>query len=215
MLHSVLRLGDHQASTGVLLLHGLGADSSDLAPVVPHLGRPDLLVVLPTAPIRRVTINGGYPMPAWYDITSMDRNDPAREDPDHIRAATDAVRELMAAEGPTRWIVAGFSQGGAIALHLAWRHPEPLVGVLAMSTYLVIEDSLDEEAHLANALTPVLFCHGSRDDVVPASGGRHAHARWSTPGRDARWLEWPMGHEICLPEIRAIASWLNEVAPPP
>lgn len=214
MLHSVLRLGDESATTGVILLHGLGADSSDLAPVVPHLKRPDLLVVLPTAPVRRVTINGGYPMPAWYDITSMDRSDPRREDPDHIRDAADAVAELMATEGPTRWVLAGFSQGGAIALHLGWRHPEALLGVLAMSTYLVLEDSLEAEQHPANALTPALFCHGSRDEVVPASRGQHAFERWSTSGRDTRWLDWPMGHELCLPQIRAITSWLNEVAPP-
>jgi phospholipase/carboxylesterase len=195
-----------------MLLHGLGASGDDLAPVVPHLGRDDLLFVLPTAPTRRVTINGGYPMPAWYDITSMDRADPNREVEEDIREAAEDIAALMVYEGPKRWILAGFSQGGAIALHLGWRHPEPLVGVLAMSTYLVLEHTLDAERNPANEGTPALFCHGAHDDVVPMVRGQRAFDRWNV-ARSCRLESYPMAHELCLPEVRHIAAWLNEVAP--
>ena len=193
-----------------MLLHGLGASAEDLAPIVPHLKRPDLLFVLPTAPVRRVTINAGWPMPAWYDITTMDRSDPHREPPEHIRAAAAAVEALMASEGPSRWVVAGFSQGGAIALHLAWRHAEPLLGVMALSTYLVIEDTLDAEFNPANAATPALFCHGSLDEMVPMERGRAAFERWNTDERSCQWFDWPMGHEVNLSELRSIAAmWIS------
>lgn len=207
---SVLRFGPEDAEVGVLLMHGLGADAGDLAPVVPHLGRDDWRFVLPTAPIRPVTINGGWAMPAWYDITSMDRSDPKREVEEHIRAVSFQMETLMEDEGPSKWVVAGFSQGGAIALHLAWRCEKKLLGVLAMSTYLVLEHTLDAEKSSVNASTPAMFCHGSEDDVVPIARGRHAFDRWND-GRPCRFESYPMAHSLCLPQVRDVGQWLRSL----
>jgi len=199
--------------SAVLWLHGLGASGHDFVPIVPHLGLPRTRFVFPHAPDRAVTINGGARMPAWYDITSLEPG-PGREPEADIRegaATVTAWLDRIAAQGvpPERTVLAGFSQGGALALHVGHRHPHRLAGVLVLSAYLLLEETVDAEGHHENGATPMLFCHGTRDEVVPAARGRRAFERFADASRDVRWADYPMGHEVCLPQVRAIGEWLR------
>ncbi len=207
-----------QAGT-VIWLHGLGADGHDFEPIVPMLDAPHLRFVFPHAPEIPVTINMGWVMPAWYDILTLEEG-PERENAAHIHASAERVRELIRRENergvPTADIVlAGFSQGSALSLYLALRHPEPLRGVLVLSGYLILADELEAEVHDANRDTPVLFAHGSHDPLVPCDRGRRAHDRVRTlsPSRDLEWHEFPMAHEVCPDEIEAVRRWLGERFP--
>jgi phospholipase/carboxylesterase len=205
------------ATAAVIWLHGLGADGHDFEPIVPQLHLTRTRFVFPHAPAMPVTINGGWVMPSWYDIRSMGRG-PGRENEEHIRASATRIGALIedqiAAGVPADHIVlAGFSQGAAMALHVGLRYPSRLGGILALSGYLVVEETLEAEASPANAATPVFVGHGDIDDVVPVDAGRRAWERVRA-GRDARWSTWRMGHEVCGPEIDAVARWLGAVIPP-
>lgn len=205
--------GGAPATASVVWLHGLGASGHDFEPLVPYLGLPHVRFVFPHAPERPVTINGRYVMPSWYDIRHLDFVAPDREDEADIHASSAAVAALIAREEARgvpadRVVLAGFSQGGAIALHLGHRYPRTLAGILALSTYLVRPDALAEGAP-ANAATPVFFGHGRFDDVVPLFAGRRAYEAYATPGRDARWAEYAMGHEVCPEEIADVGAWLR------
>lgn len=200
----------------VVWLHGLGADGHDFVPVAPHLHLSDVRFVFPHAPAMPVTINGGYVMPSWYDILTWDRV-PGREKEADIRASAARIEALIRREVergvPVGSIVlAGFSQGAAMALHVGLRYPERLRGIVCLSGYLVLADSVAAEAHAANAATPIYFGHGTEDDVVPLEGGRHA---WETlrEGRDARWSTFRMGHEVVPAEIADLRRWLRETLP--
>ena len=212
-----LRLGPERPAGLVLWLHGLGADGRDFAPVVPHLRRPDLRVVLPHATVRPVTINGGYPMRAWYDITQMAPG-PGREPPADIRSSAAALAELLRAEQAaagvpwSRVLVVGFSQGGAMALHLALRWPERLAGVVALSTYLVLEDTLDAEQSAAVTGMPAFFGHGVGDPTVSWDRGRAAFDRLSDT-LQATWRDYPMGHEVCLEELDDLRAFVAQALP--
>jgi phospholipase/carboxylesterase len=205
------------ALTAVVWLHGLGADGYDFEPIVPHLGLDPALrtrFVFPHAPAMPVTINGGFVMPAWYDILSPDLN--AQPDREGIRRSAEAVAALLAHEEergvPAGQIVlAGFSQGGAIALHLGLRYPKRLAGILALSTYLLDERATDVERTEANAATPIFQAHGTFDPMVPFARGRHSRERLRAMGCDVRWAEYPMEHEVCEEEIADVGAWLNEV----
>ncbi len=201
----------------VVWLHGLGASGHDFEPVIPWLRRPDLRFVLPHAPERPVTINGGYVMPSWYDIRTLAAG-PEREDDAQIAESAGLVRDLIAAEiargiPSSRIALIGFSQGAALTLHTGLRHPEPLAGLGVLSGYLLVEDRIEREATEANRATPLLFCHGTLDEVVSVSRGRKAHARMTGSGRSAEWHDWPMGHEVVGEEIEVIAGWLGRVLP--
>ena len=190
----------------VVWLHGLGADGHDFEPLVPALDLPDVRFVFPNARRMPVTINGGFVMRAWYDILTMERVS-WRENVQHIRRSAKRIAGILdEAEGPT--VLAGFSQGAAMALHVAHRHPSQLLGVMALSGYLLLEDTLDDEAHDANAATPMFFGHGIADDVVPMQGGRGAFERYQA-GREAVWNDYPMGHAVCPEEVAHIKSWLH------
>ena len=212
-----LRLGPERPAGLVLWLHGLRADGHDFAPVVPHLRRPDLRVVLPHAAVRPVTINGGYPMRAWYDITQMAPG-PGREPPADIRSSAAALAELLRAEQAaagvpwSRVLVVGFSQGGAMALHLALRWPERLAGVVALSTYLVLEDTLATEQSAAAAGMPAFFGHGVGDPTVSWDRGRAAFDRLSDT-LQATWRDYPMGHEVCLEELDDLRAFFAQALP--
>lgn len=199
----------------VIWLHGLGADGHDFEPIVPYLGLDRSLgvrFVFPHAPRRAVTINLGMVMPAWYDILSVEfRRD---EDESGIRTSAEQVRALMARENERgvpceRIVLAGFSQGGAIALHVALRHPKPLAGLLALSTYLVLDSTLDDEAAAANRAIPVFQAHGSADPLVGLERGEAARDRLLALGYGVEWHTYPMGHEVCPDEIRDVGAWLN------
>ena len=201
----------------VLWLHGLGADGHDLEHVVPPLGLPDVRFVFPHAPSRPVTINGGSVMRAWYDILTWDAV-PGREDPQHIRESSKHIaalidREVARGHTPERIVLAGFSQGAAMALHVGLRYPQTLAGILALSGYLVLPDTVEAESHPANAMTPTLSCHGTWDDVVPLERGQLAHEALARGGRPAEWCTFPMAHELCMEEVECIGDWLAEMLP--
>lgn len=197
----------------VVWLHGLGADGSDFVPLVEELRLPDtcsLRFVFPNAPMRPITINNGYVMPAWYDIRSFGGDD---DDERGIRASEGTVRALLQREIdsgiPTEKIVlAGFSQGGAVALHTATRFDGQLAGVLALSTYLPLARLLASEAEPASKATPILMCHGTHDDMVPLQAGERSCAFLRQLGYDVTWKTYDMQHEVALEELEDIREWL-------
>jgi phospholipase/carboxylesterase len=203
----------------VLWLHGLGADGHDFEPLVPQLGlAPGVRFVFPHAPCRPVSLNGGMVMRAWYDIALKDRG--FWQNPDHLREACALIEQLLARERargvPSRCIVlAGFSQGGAIALHAGLRYPEPLAGILALSAPLPFAAELGRERHPANAATAVFLAHGAHDSLIPLpyiEGGRDHLAALGVP---IEWHLYPMGHEVVPAEIADIAGWFRRVLPAP
>jgi phospholipase/carboxylesterase len=197
----------------VIWLHGLGADGHDFEPIVPELGLEfPARFVFPHAPVRPVTINGGMAMRAWYDILGLDRG--AAEDAAGIRASAAAVTEVIDTEFargmPTdRIVLAGFSQGGAIALQTALREPRPLGGVLALSTYLPLASTLAAERSAANAGVPIFMAHGTADNLLPFALGESSRRALDAMGYRVEWHAYPMAHSVCREEIAAIGAWLE------
>ncbi len=203
------------AAASVIWLHGLGADGHDFVPIVPELelpAEPAVRFVFPHAPMRPVTLNNGMRLRAWYDIKTLTAD--GRADEEGIRESAARLAELIGRERASgieskRIIVAGFSQGGAIALYAGLRHPEPLGGILALSTYLPLAKTLEPELSEANRATPILMCHGLHDPVLPHALGSSARAQLRTWGYAVEWKEYPMQHQVCLPEIQDVAAWLQ------
>lgn len=201
----------------IIWMHGLGADGSDFVPVVRELDLPAgraIRFVFPHAPMQPVTVNGGYVMRAWYDITHTDLGRQADER--GIRQSLAAVGRLIAREkargiAAGRILVAGFSQGGVIALQTGLRHAERLAGVMALSAYLVLEENFPAEASQANRGIPIFMAHGSEDPVVPCSLGRASKQRLERMGYGVAWREYPMPHSVCMEEIADISAWLEQV----
>ena len=204
------------AKHAVIWLHGLGASGHDFEPIVPELGLdPDLGVrfLFPHAPKIPVSINMGLVMPAWYDIRSPDLG--SREDEEGILESTEHVRKLVSREnergiGTERIVLAGFSQGGAIALHAGLRHPERLAGIIALSCYLIRENRLEQERTAVNRAIPIFQAHGSFDMMVPALKGQAGKTRLAALGYAVTWKTYPMAHEVHRFEIRDIGAWLGE-----
>lgn len=204
----------------IIWLHGLGADGSDFVPMVPELHLPDNVAprfIFPHAPVRPVTVNNGMQMRAWYDIYSLGVRD--REDVSGIResaAVLDGLidRERAAGISAHRIVLAGFSQGGAIALQAGVRYPHPLAGILALSTYLPLRATLAAEAAAANQAIPILMCHGREDPIVPFELGRQSFDALTAAGFAPRWLDYPMQHTLCAEEVVHISRWLRQVLPP-
>ncbi len=201
-----------QAAT-VLWLHGLGASGHDFEPIVPLLRLPWVRFVFPHAPQRPVTINGGMVMPSWYDVTHVG---PGGQNEQHIAETRASIEALLAQEreslSPERIVLAGFSQGGAIALLAGLRYPERLAGLMILSSYEMFPERRSELSE-ANSSTPILFGHGIYDPMIPVERGRSAYDGVLSVERDARWLDYPMGHEVCPPQIDDIAAWLLERLP--
>lgn len=200
----------------VVWLHGLGADGHDFEPIVPMLRRPDLRFVFPHAPAQPVTLNGGFVMPAWYDIRSLDLS-PDRESEADIRRSTTLVEALLQREKDRgvpadRIVLAGFSQGAAMALHVGLRHAEALAGLVILSGYRVLPQCFSAERSEANRSTPILFCHGSFDPLLPLALGREAHdfMKEQMPAADIRWHHFPIEHSVSEAEIEVVARWLAE-----
>ena len=220
MLEPPVLHGPSESPRGLVLwLHGLGASGNDFDPVVPILGRPDLRFVLPHAPVRPVTLNGGFAMRAWYDIVHLEPG-PDREpeaDVRHSSELLDALLRKHQAETGVPWervVLVGFSQGGAMAYHLGLRFPERLAGIAALSTYLVIEDSLQSErsdAAITPEPLPVFVTH---DPMVRKWRGEAAMEQLQAVGLKPEWHEYPMAHEVCMDELDDLRAWLNEVLPP-
>jgi phospholipase/carboxylesterase len=198
-------------------MHGLGADGHDFEPLVPELldvGMPVMRFVFPHAPVRPVSINNGYQMRAWYDIIGIDRR--SAEDFAGISASAKAVDGLIQRENErgiaaSRIVVAGFSQGGAMALHIATRYPETLAGVIALSCYLPQSRDLPTARHAANQQTPIFMAHGTQDPVVPYPLGEESHQLLKAAGYPVEWHAYPMPHSLCEPEVTDIRTWLMRV----
>ncbi|MGD8311728.1 MAG: alpha/beta hydrolase [Gammaproteobacteria bacterium] len=201
----------------IIWLHGLGADGHDFAPLIPQLGVVEALkarVVLPHAPRRPVTINGGMVMRAWYDIATPDFRE-AEDGPGIRRTARQLAalinRETAAGIPVQRILLAGFSQGGAVALHTGLRYPQSLAGILALSAYLPLADSLAAEAAQANLAAPIMMAHGDRDPVVPPAVAMESRQRLRQEGYSVAWHSYPMPHAVCPEEITDIREWLFKV----
>ena len=212
-----IEIGPDDARAVVFLLHGFGADAWDLAGLVPELDLPHIRYVLPDAPLVRATLAGGQLVRAWYDIRTLEPS-PHREDASGVRASSSRISALMAEQAargvpPERMVLAGFSQGGAMALYVGLRHPSALAGLAGMSSYLVLPDTLAAEAHPANAATPVWLAHGTQDDVVPFSRGQAARAALEGAERSVQWSTWPIRHEICGPELASLRTFLLDALP--
>ena len=216
-LLDTIELQTHETSDwSVIWMHGLGADGSDFVPIVPELGLdPSIRIrfVFPNAPAIPVTCNGGYVMPAWYDIISLDKNN--REvDGTGIVKTRQQIRDLIAREQELgipshRIFLVGFSQGGAIAYSTGLTHPEPLAGVIALSTDLPVPELVSREASEANRGIPIFAAHGTEDDVVSIELGLRAREYLQQNGYVCQWQEYSMLHSVCIEEIQDIGCWLN------
>lgn len=202
------------ADASVIWLHGLGADGHDFEPIVPELGlgAAPIRFIFPHAPERPVTVNMGYVMRAWYDITSPDLSQ--GQDEAGTRKSEQQLRAWIEHERsrgirPERIILAGFSQGGAIVLHTGLRYPERLGGIMALSTYLPLADSVADEKQAANADVPIFMAHGSQDPIIPLAFAEQSRDTLTALGHAVEWHEYPMQHSVCMEEIGAIAGWLR------
>lgn len=208
-------------SASIIWMHGLGADGHDFEGLVPELRLPrDLAVrfVFPHAPFRPVTFNAGYVMRAWYDFGMSEQR--LAQEASHIEESRKTVTELIQRENtrgiPAQHIVlAGFSQGGVIALTAGLRHPEPLAGILALSAPLAGAEALAGQIHPANAATPVFLAHGRQDPLVPFALGERVRQVLRDRGLAVEWHEYQMPHSVCLEEVRDIAAWLGRVLAAP
>ena len=202
----------------VIWMHGLGADGSDFVPVIPELGLQTgigIRFIFPNAPEMPVTCNGGYVMPAWYDIISLDSTSRVVDEAG-ILHTREQIRQLILRENqrgiPTsRIVLAGFSQGGAIAYTTALTHPERLAGIIALSTYIPSQALIESELSPANAGLPIFAAHGTEDDVVAPELGIRASDYLIGKGYPVSWREYPMPHSLCIEEVLDIGEWLNQL----
>ena len=203
-------------TAAVIWMHGLGADGYDFVDIVPMLGLKAMPTrfVFPHAPMRPVTINGGAVMRAWYDV----RGDAGvrREDEAGVRESQRQIEALIERE-KTRGIpagriaLAGFSQGGAMALQTGLRHPERLAGIMALSCFLPLTDKVSAEVSAANREAPIFMAHGSQDPLIPMARARHAHDLLTSLGYHLEWHEYPIPHSVSPGEIRDISAWLQRI----
>ena len=202
-------------SRSIVWLHGLGADGNDFAPIVPELvdrAWPALRFVFPHAPVRPITINNGLPMRAWYDIKGARIED--KQDEAGIRASIGELDALIAREAergvaPEHVLLAGFSQGGAIALAGGLRHVRRLAGIVALSTYLPLQELAATERSTANEAMPIFMAHGSHDPVVPQPLGAMSRDVLRTLGCAVDWHSYPMAHQVCAQEIADLRAWIG------
>ncbi len=223
LLEMMMELETIEIETGpnptatVLLMHGLGADGNDFVPIVGEMDFSaigNVRFVFPNAPIMPVTINGGYKMPAWYDIVATDLG--RQEDEAGLRKSRLSIEDLLAREKArgipaNRIVIAGFSQGCAMALMVGLRHEEKLAGIVGMSGYLPIAVTTAAERSQANATTPIFLAHGRHDEVVPIVRAAASKQALDTLGYTVEWKEYPMPHSVCAEEIQDLNEWLAKV----
>jgi phospholipase/carboxylesterase len=200
----------------VIWLHGLGADGHDFEPIVPELGlpaAPAVRFVFPHAPHQAVTINDGAVMRAWYDVTGDGRQDAAGIRASQVRVEALIARERARGIGARSIVLAGFSQGGALALQTGLRHPERLAGILALSAYLPLPDTLAQEASEANRDVPIFISHGTEDPVILLSWAARSRDHLVACDYAVEWHEYPMPHSVCAEEIEDAGRWLRTVLP--
>ena len=201
----------------IIWMHGLGADGHDFEPLVPELVRPGeraLRFVFPHAPVRPVTLNNGYRMRAWYDIVSIQRG--SAQDEAGIRASHGIVESLIRRENERgiateKIVLAGFSQGGAMALYSGTRYPEKLAGIMGLSCYMLLESQFPAERSAANHATPIFLGHGTQDPVVSLVLGEATRQLLETEGYSVAWHAYAMPHSVCPQEVMDIAAWLRRV----
>lgn len=208
--------GENPASS-VIWMHGLGADGNDFVPVVEELALPQQLAVrfiFPHAPMQPVTINGGFVMRAWYDVFNQDLS--FREDEAGVRRSQQEIEKLITKEknrgiAASRIVLAGFSQGGAIALQTGLRHPERLAGIMALSCYLPLAATLAAEADAANHTVPIFMAHGTSDPLIPLALASLSRVQLEQQGYRVEWHQYLMPHSVCHEEIQDIGQWLQHV----
>jgi phospholipase/carboxylesterase len=201
----------------VVWMHGLGADGHDFEPIVPELGLPAttrIRFVFPNAPLRPVTINQGHVMRAWYDIRAL--AGVRREDEAGVRQSARQIEALITRErqrgiAPGRLVLAGFSQGGAIALHVGLRYPDRLAGILALSCYLPLASTLDTELSPANRDVPIFWAHGVHDPMLPLAMAEQGREQVTALGYQIDWHQYPIPHSVSAEEIADVARWLERV----
>lgn len=211
---SVIETGPEDADASIILLHGLGADGADLAGLAPHVQQPEgarWRFLFPDAPQRPVTINGGAVMRAWYDIDPARGLDSGAAD---IRDSADFAaglirREIDRGVDARRIVLGGFSQGGVIALEAGLCGELPLAGIIALSTYLHDAEHAAQRITLANAEARIFMAHGRGDPMIPVTRAASARTALEALGYRVEWHEYPMGHEVCLPELQDLSAWLN------
>jgi phospholipase/carboxylesterase len=199
----------------VIWMHGLGADGHDFEPIVPELrlpAKPAIRFVFPHAPLRPVTVNQGHVMRAWYDIRAL--AGVRREDEAGVRQSARQIEALVARERqrgivPGRLVLAGFSQGGAMALHVGLRHPDRLAGILALSCYLPLASVLATEAAPANRDVPIFWAHGVHDPMIPLAMAEQSREQIDALGYPVEWHKYPVPHSVSAEEIADIARWLT------
>ena len=204
-------------TAAVIWMHGLGADGHDFEPIVPELGlgpRPAIRFVFPHAPLRPVTINQGHVMRAWYDIRAL--AGVRREDEAGVRQSARQIEALIARErqrgiAADRLVLAGFSQGGAMALHTALRHAERLAGVMALSCYLPLASTVEAEAAPANRAVPIFWAHGVHDPMIPLAMAEQSREQLAAAGYAIEWHQYAIPHSVSAEEIAEIARWLGRV----
>lgn len=214
LLPAIEQVTHPEPDAAIIWLHGLGADGNDFAPIVPELRLPDtfkIRFIFPHAPQIPVSVNGGFVMPAWFDIYSMDID--RKVDTEQLTASAEKVRMFVQREkergiATERIIIAGFSQGGAVGYQLALTHPEPLCGLLAMSTYFATSKTI--ERNPANAKLPIAVHHGTMDPVVPNALGIQAAEELQELGYPLTYASYPMEHSVCPQQIADISTWLQE-----
>lgn len=210
-------LTDEKTEFTIIWMHGLGADGNDFIPVVPELKLPSDLgikFIFPHAPIRPVTLNNGMEMRAWYDLLSLDRNKTAKEDDilnsvKDINALIDA--EIESGTPSEKIMLAGFSQGGVIALHAGLRYPKRLAGIMALSTYLPFDESAFKQMSETQQGLDIFAAHGSHDPVIPAQSWQYYVPELETKGFKVDSHQYPMEHSLCLEEIQDISRWMQSV----
>ncbi len=206
----------HDPVGTVIWMHGLGADGNDFVPVVKELGLPETLAlrfIFPHAPMRAVTINAGHVMRAWYDIIEISAVE-RKVDEAGIRESQRAIEALIERETSrgipaNKIVLAGFSQGGAIALQTGLRYKQALAGILALSTYLPLAASLEAEASSANRNIPIFMAHGEQDNVIPIAIAENSYKELGRLGYKAEWHEYLMPHSVSMEEIENIGAWLK------
>lgn len=214
MLDTIERNPNQEADASIIWMHGLGADGHDFEPIVDALSLPGVRFILPHAPYRAVSINNGYEMRAWFDIFGLDADSP--QDETGIRQSRQEIEALITKEkakgiAAHRIVLAGFSQGGAIALHTALRHTETLAGVLVLSSWLPLKTRLQQEAHLANRALPVFMAHGTFDSIVPLQTAENSARLLTEAGYPLTWQTYPMAHSVCDREVADIRQFLCSI----
>lgn len=216
MLKNITLNANSHKQSCILWLHGLGADGHDFEPVVQMLNLPHIKFILPHAPYRPVTLNNGYEMRAWYDIYGLQPDSP--QDEDGIKNMQTIINTMIESEivrgiPSQRILLAGFSQGGAMALHTATRFDQPLAGVLALSTYLPLKNQLQEKQHPANKHLPIWMAHGRHDSVITLATAQSSKQTLEAAGYEVEWHEYEMPHSVCEEEINDIRDFLLRVLP--